>query len=70
MVKLVRARAEKALRAVEELPEILQSAFPDFQLRFDDHDFDLDRSLLRVRARFRFLFVSAFSAFVAFFFLK
>jgi hypothetical protein len=70
MVKLVRARAEKALRAVEELPEILQSAFPDFQLRFDDHDFDLDRSLLRARARFRFLFVSAFSAFVAFFFLK
>jgi hypothetical protein len=66
MVKLVRARAEKALRAVEELPEILQSAFPDFQLRFDD----LDRSLLRARARFRFLFVSAFSAFVAFFFLK
>ena len=70
MVKLVRARAEKALRAVEELPEILQSAFPDFQLRFDDHDFDLDRSLLRARARLRFLFVSAFSAFVAFFFLK
>jgi len=64
MVELVRARAEKALRAVEELPEILQSAFPDFQLRFDDHDFDLDRSFLLARARFRFLFVSAFSAFV------